>query len=147
MKKLILVFAFFFCVQFSLAQKSEANPIYIVDNVIVSNVLLHSFNPEEIQSVQVYKSPSSQIEQYDDLVKNGLINIVMKKPQTIEKVTIAEAKTKLNLTQDSRFFLNDIEVHNQSILIAEDLLKKARILQPDKKFNNYKVPAISIETN
>jgi len=147
MKKLILVFAFFFCVQFSSAQKSEANPIYIVDNVIVSNVLLHSFNPEEIQSVQVYKSPSSQIEQYDDLVKNGLINIVMKKPQTIEKVTIAEAKTKLNLTQDSRFFLNDIEVHNQSILIAEDLLKKARILQPDKKFNNYKVPAISIETN
>ncbi|WP_312752410.1 hypothetical protein [Epilithonimonas hominis] len=147
MKKLIFAFAVFFCIQFSLAQKSDVNPIYIVDNVIVSNVLLHSFNPEEIQSVQVYKSPSSQIEQYDDLVKNGLINIVMKKPQTIEKVTIAEAKTKLNLTQDSRFFLNDIEVHNQSILIAEDLLKKARILQPDKKFNNYKVPAISIETN
>lgn len=147
MKKLILAFAVFFCIQFSLAQKSESNPIYIVDNVIVSNVLLHSFNPEEIQSVQVYKSPSSQIEQYDDLVKNGLINIVMKKPQVIEKVTIAEAKTKLNLTQESRFFLNDIEVHNQSILIAEDLLKKARILQPDKKFNNYKVPAISIETN
>lgn len=147
MKKLILAFAVFFCIQFSLAQKSEANPIYIVDNVIVSNVLLHSFNPEEIESVQVYKSPSSQIEQYDDLVKNGLINIVMKKPQTIEKVTIAEAKTKLDLTQDSRFFLNDIEVHNQSILIAEDLLKKARILQPDKKFNNYKVPAISIETS
>ena len=147
MKKLILAFAVFFCIQFSLAQKSEANPIYIVDNVIVSNVLLHSFNPEEIESVQVYKSPSSQIEQYDDLVKNGLINIVMKKPQTIEKVTIAETKTKLNLTQESRFFLNDIEVHNQSILIAEDLLKKARILQPDKKFNNYKVPAISIETN
>ena len=147
MKKLILAFAVFFCIQFSLAQKSEAIPIYIVDNVIVSNVLLHSFNPEEIQSVQVYKSPSSQIEQYDDLVKNGLINIVMKKPQTIEKVTIAEAKTKLDLTQESRFFLNDIEVHNQSILIAEDLLKKARILQPDKKFNNYKVPAISIETN
>ena len=130
-----------------MAQKSDVNPIYIVDNVIVSNVLLHSFNPEEIQSVQVYKSPSSQIEQYDDLVKNGLINIVMKKPQTIEKVTIAEAKTKLNLTSESRFFLNDIEVHNQSIIIAEDLLKKARILQPDKKFNNYKVPAISIETN
>lgn len=147
MKKLILAFAVFFCVQFSLAQKSDVNPIYIVDNVIVSNVLLHSFNPEEIQSVQVYKSPSSQIEQYDDLVKNGLINIVMKKPQTIEKVTIAEAKKKLNLTSESRFFLNDIEVHNQSILIAEDLLKKARILQPDKKFNNYKVPAISIETN
>ena len=147
MKKLILAFAVLFCFQFSLAQKSDVNPIYIVDNVIVSNVLLHSFNPEEIQSVQVYKSPSSQIEQYDDLVKNGLINIVMKKPQTIEKVTIAEAKTKLNLTQESRFFLNDIEVHNQSILIAEDLLKKARILQPDKKFNNYKVPAISIETN
>ena len=147
MKKLLFAFAVFFCVQFSLAQKSDVNPIYIVDNVIVSNVLLHSFNPEEIESVQVYKSPSSQIEQYDDLVKNGLINIVMKKPQTIEKVTIAEAKTKLNLTQDSRFFLNDIEVHNQSILIAEDLLKKARILQPDKKFNNYKVPAISIETN
>ena len=147
MKKLILAFTVFFCVQFSLAQKSDVNPIYIVDNVIVSNVLLHSFNPEEIQSVQVYKSPSSQIEQYDDLVKNGLINIVMKKPQTIEKVTIAEAKTKLNLTSESRFFLNDIEVHNQSILIADDLLKKARILQPDKKFNNYKVPAISIETN
>lgn len=147
MKKLIFAFAVFFCIQFSLAQKSDVNPIYIVDNVIVSNVLLHSFNPEEIQSVQVYKSPSSQIEQYDDLVKNGLINIVMKKPQTIEKVTIAEAKTKLNLTSESRFFLNDIEVHNQSILIAEDLLKKARILQPDKKFNNYKVPAISIETN
>ena len=147
MKKLILAFAVFFCIQFSLAQKSDVNPIYIVDNVIVSNVLLHSFNPEEIQSVQVYKSPSSQIEQYDDLVKNGLINIVMKKPQVIEKVTIAEAKTKLNLTSESRFFLNDIEVHNQSILIADDLLKKARILQPDKKFNNYKVPAISIETN
>ena len=147
MKKLILAFAVFFCVQFSFAQKSDVNPIYIVDNVIVSNVLLHSFNPEEIQSVQVYKSPSSQIEQYDDLVKNGLISIVMKKPQVIEKVTIAEAKTKLNLTSESRFFLNDIEVHNQSILIAEDLLKKARILQPDKKFNNYKVPAISIETN
>ena len=147
MKKLILAFTVFFCIQFSLAQKSDVNPIYIVDNVIVSNVLLHSFNPEEIESVQVYKSPSSQIEQYDDLVKNGLINIVMKKPQTIEKVTIAEAKTKLNLTSESRFFLNDIEVHNQSILIAEDLLKKARIIQPDKKFNNYKVPAISIETN
>ena len=147
MKKLILAFAVFFCIQFSLAQKSESNPIYIVDNVIVSNVLLHSFNPEEIQSVQVYKSPSSQIEQYDDLVKNGLINIVMKKPQVIEKVTIAEAKTKLNLTQESRFFLNDIEVHNESILIAEDLLKRARILQPDKRFNNYKVPAISIDTN
>jgi hypothetical protein len=146
MKKLILAFAVFFCVQFSFAQKSEVNPIYIVDNVIVSNVLLHSFNPEEIQSVQVYKSPSSQIEQYDDLVKNGLINIIMKKPQTIEKVTIAEAK-KIKSTSESRFFLNDIEVHNQSILIAEDLLKKARILQPDKKFNNYKVPAISIETN
>jgi len=147
MKKLILAFVVFFCVPFSFAQKSEANPIYIVDNVIVSNVLLHSFNPEEIQSVQVYKSPSSQIEQYDDLVKNGLINIIMKKPQNLDKLSISEAKKKLNLTQESRFFLNDIEVHNESILIAEDLLKKARILQPDKKFNNYKVPAVSIETN
>ena|SRR6218665_2619081 len=147
MKKLILAFAVFFCVQFSLAQKSEVNPIYIVDNVIVSNVLLNSFNPEEIQSVQVYKSPSSQIEQYDDLVKNGLINIVMKKPQNLDKLSISEAKKKLNLTSESRFFLNDIEVHNESILIAEDLLKRARIVQPDKKFNNYKVPAISIETN
>jgi len=147
MKKLILAFAVFFCVQFSFAQKSEVNPVYIVDNVIVSNVLLHSFNPEEIQSVQVYKSPSSQIEQYDDLVKNGLINIIMKKPQSLDKLSISEAKKKLNLTQESRFFLNDIEVHNESILIAEDLLKRARILQPDKKFNNYKVPAVSIETN
>ncbi|MFC4687131.1 hypothetical protein ACFO4P_09320 [Epilithonimonas pallida] len=147
MKKLILALAIFFCVQFSFAQKSEVNPIYIVDNVIVSNVLLHSFNPNDIESVQVYKSPSTQIEQYDDLVKNGLINIIMKKPQAIEKVTIAEAKAKLDLTQESRFFLNDIEVHNQSILISEDLLKRARILQPDKKYNNYKVPAISIETN
>ncbi|WP_312764528.1 hypothetical protein [Epilithonimonas sp.] len=146
MKKLILAFAVFFCVQFSFAQKSEANPIYIVDNVIVSNVLLHSFNPEDIESIQVYKSPSSQIEQYDDLVKNGLININMKKPLNLEKVTIFEAKKRLNLTTESRFFLNDIEVHNESILIAEDLLKRARILQPDKKFNNYKVPAISIET-
>lgn len=147
MKKLILAFAVFFCYQFSFAQKSEANPIYIVDNVIVSNVLLHSFNPEEIENIQVYKSPSSQIEQYDDLVKNGLININLKKPLNLEKVTISEAKKRLNLTSESRFFLNDIEVHNQSILIAEDLLKRARILQPDKKFNNYKVPAISIETN
>ncbi len=147
MKKLILAFAVFFCYQFSFAQKSEANPIYIVDNVIVSNVLLHSFNPEEIENIQVYKSPSSQIEQYDDLVKNGLINIIMKKPLNLEKVNISEAKKRLNLTSESRFFLNDIEVHNQSILIAEDLLKRARILQPDKKFNNYKVPAISIETN
>ena len=147
MKKLILACAVSFCVQFSFAQKSEADPIYIVDNVIVSNVLLHSFNPADIESVQVYKSPSSQIQQYDDLVKNGLININMKKPLNLEKVTVAEGKKKLNLTSESRFFLNDIEVHNQSILIAEDLLKKARILQPDKKFNNYKVPAISIETN
>ncbi|WP_312421037.1 hypothetical protein [Epilithonimonas sp.] len=147
MKKLIIAFVVFFCYQFSFAQKSEANPIYIVDNVIVSNVLLHSFKPEEIQSVQVYKSPSSQIEHYDDLLKNGLININLKKPLNLEKVTISEAKKKLNLTSESRFFLNDIEVHNESILIAEDLLKRARILQPDKKFNNYKVPAISIETN
>jgi len=147
MKKLILACAVSFCVQFSFAQKSEADPIYIVDNVIVSNVLLHSFNPADIESVQVYKSPSSQIQQYDDLVKNGLININMKKPLNLEKVTVAEAKKKLNLTSESRFFLNDIEVHNESILIAEDLLKRARILQPDKKFNNYKVPAVSIETN
>ncbi len=147
MKKLIIAFTVFFCFQLSLAQKSDVNPIYIVDNVIVSNVLLHSFDPEDIENIQVYKSPSSQIEQYDDLVKNGLININMKKPLNIEKVTVGEAKKKLNLTSESRFFLNDIEVHNNSILIAEDLLKKARILQPDKKFNNYKVPAISIETN
>ncbi|WP_374444991.1 hypothetical protein [Epilithonimonas sp.] len=147
MKKLILAFTVFFCVQLSLAQKSEATPIYIVDNVIVSNVLLHSFNPNDIESVQVYKSPSTQIEQYDDLVKNGLININMKKPLNLEKITVGEAKKKLNLTSESRFFLNDIEVHNESILIAEDLLKRARILQPDKKFNNYKVPAISIDTN
>ncbi len=147
MKKLIIAFTVFFCFQLSLAQKSDVNPIYIVDNVIVSNVLLHSLDPEDIESVQVYKSPSSQIEQYDDLVKNGLININMKKPQNIEKLTIDEAKKKLNLTSESRFFLNDIEVRNNSILIAEDLLTRARILQPDKKFNNYKVPAISIETN
>lgn len=147
MKKLILSFVAFFSIQFSFAQKTEVNPIYIVDNVIVSNVLLHSFNPEDIESVQVYKSPSSQIEQYDDLVKNGLININMKQPLNLEKISIAEAKKRLNLTSASRFFLNDIEVHNESILIAEDLLKRARILQPDKKFNNYKVPAISIETN
>ncbi len=147
MKNLILTFAVFFCVQFSLAQKSEVNPIYIVDNVIVSNVLLHSFDPKDIESVQVYKSPSSQIQQYDDLVKNGLININMKKPLNLNKVSISEAKKKLNLTSESRFFLNDIEVHNDSILIAEDLLTRARILQPDKKYNNYKVPAISVDTN
>ncbi|MBN9337921.1 MAG: hypothetical protein J0I88_08765, partial [Chryseobacterium sp.] len=88
MKKLILALAIFFCVQFSFAQKSEVNPIYIVDNVIVSNILLHSFNPNDIESVQVYKSPSAQIEQYDDLVKNGLINIIMKKPMNLEKVTV-----------------------------------------------------------
>lgn len=147
MKKLIFAFVVFFCLQLSFAQKSEKTPIYIVDNVVVSNVLLHSFNPEDIESVQVYKSPSLQIEQYDDLVKNGLINIILKKPLNLEKVTISEAKKRLNLTSESRFFLNDIEVHNESILIAEDLLKRARILQPDKRFNNYKVPAISIDTN
>jgi len=118
MKKLIFAFVLFFCLQLSFAQKSEKTPIYIVDNVVVSNVLLHSFNPEDIESVQVYKSPSSQIEQYDDLVKNGLINIILKKPLNIEKVTISEAKKRLNLTSESRFFLNDIEVHNESILIA-----------------------------
>ncbi|QIY82295.1 hypothetical protein HER18_01395 [Chryseobacterium sp. NEB161] len=53
---------------------TQSNPIFIVDNMIVSNVLLHSFDPNDIESIQVYKSPSSQIQQYDDLVKNGLIN-------------------------------------------------------------------------
>ncbi|QIY82297.1 hypothetical protein HER18_01405 [Chryseobacterium sp. NEB161] len=71
----------------------------------------------------------------------------MKKPQNLEKLSISEAKKRLNLASESKFFLNGIEVHNPSILIAEDLLKKARILQPDNKLNHSRVPAISIETN
>ncbi len=166
MKKVVFIALVMLCPAVLLAQKAtidpfpnakdervnridltQPNPIFIVDNVIVSNVLLHSFDPNDIESIQVYKSPSSQIQQYDDLVKNGLINIVMKKPQNLEKLSISEAKKRLNLTSESKFFLNGIEVHNPSILIAEDLLKKARILQPDNKLNHSRVPAISIETN
>lgn len=166
MKKVVYIALFMLCPVALLAQKAtidpfpntkkkrakkvdltQSNPIFIVDNVIVSNVLLHSFDPNDIESIQVYKSPSSQIQQYEDLVKNGLINIVMKKPQNLEKLSISEAKKRLNLTFESKFFLNGIEVHNPSILIAEDLLKRARILQPDKQLNHYQVPAISIDTN
>ncbi|MNY56711.1 hypothetical protein D3C86_1928180 [compost metagenome] len=97
--------------------------------------------------MQVFKTPSSETATFDDLVKNGLINVKLKEKMSIESLTISEAKKRFELPANALVFLNDIQVHNETILIAEDLLKTTRIIYPDKKVNNFTAPVLSIKAD
>jgi len=76
-----------------------------------------------------------------------LINVKLKEKMPIESLTISEAKKKFQLPENALVFLNDIQVHNETILIAEDLLKTTRIVNPDKKENNFTAPVLSIKAD
>lgn len=146
MKKII--FSFIFSLGFILnsAQKTTPKTIVIVQNVVMGNLTLNSLDPNKIEQVQVYKTPSTETAKFDDLIKNGLINITLKEKMTIESLTIAEAKKRFKLPANALVFLNDIEVHDDNILIAEDLLKTSSVINPDKKVNHFTAPVLNIQT-
>lgn len=146
MKKII--FSLILSLGFTLnsAQKTAPKPIVIVQNVVMGNLTLNSLDPNKIEQVQVYKTPSTETARFDDLIKNGLINITLKENMTIESLTISEAKKRFRLPSTALVFLNDIEVHDENILIAEDLLKTSSVINPDKKTNNFTAPVLNIKT-
>jgi len=146
MKKIIFSFILSFAYIFTSAQTSAPSPIVIVQNVVMGNLTLNSLDPNKIQQVQVYKTPSTETAKFDDLIKNGLINITLKEKMAIESLTISDAKKRFKLPSTALVFLNEIEVHDDNILIAEDLLKTSSVINPDKKTNNFTVPVLNIKT-
>ena len=147
MKKIIFSFILSFAFILNSAQTSTPKPIVIVQNVVMGNLTLNSLDPNKIQQVQVYKTPSTETAKFDDLIKNGLINITLKEKMAIESLTIADAKKRFKLPSTALVFLNDIEVHDENILIAEDLLKTSSVINPDKKTNNFTAPVLNIKTD
>lgn len=147
MKKIIFSFIFSLVFIFGSAQTNTPKPIIIVQNVVMGSLTLNSLDPNKIESIQVYKTPSSETASFDDLVKNGLINVKLKEKMSIESLSIAEAKKKFDLPANALVYLNDIQVHNENILIAEDLLKTTRVINPDKKVNNFTAPVLSIKAD
>ncbi|MCD9853198.1 hypothetical protein LUD75_00655 [Epilithonimonas sp. JDS] len=147
MKKIIFSFILSFAFILNSAQTTEPKPIVIVQNVVMGNLTLNSLDPNKIEQVQVYKTPSTETAKFDDLIKNGLINITLKEKMTIESLTISEAKKRFKLPANALVFLNDIAVHDENILIAEDLLKTSSVIDPDKKTNNYSAPVLKIKTD
>jgi len=147
MKKIIFSFIVSFANIFISAQTSAPKPIVIVQNVVMGNLTLNSLDPNKIQQVQVYKTPSTETAKFDDLIKNGLINITLKEKMAIESLKIADAKKRFKLPSTALVFLNDIEVHDENILIAEDLLKTSSVINPDKKTNNFTAPVLNIKTD
>ena len=146
MKKIIFSFILSFAFILNSAQTSTPKPIVIVQNVVMGNLTLNSLDPNKIQQVQVYKTPSTETAKFDDLIKNGLINITLKEKMAIESLTISDAKKRFKLPSTALVFLNDIEVHDENILIAEDLLKTSSVINPDKKTNNFTSPVLNIKT-
>jgi len=146
MKKIIFSFILSFAYILNSAQTTAPKPIVIVQNVVMGNLTLNSLDPNKIQQVQVYKTPSTETAKFDDLIKNGLINITLKEKMAIESLTISDAKKRFKLPSTSLVFLNDIEVHDENILIAEDLLKTSSVINPDKKTNNFTAPVLNIKT-
>lgn len=147
MKKIIFSLILSLGFIFGSAQTITPKPIVIVQNVVMGTLTLNSLDPNKIESIQVFKSPSSETANFDDLIKNGLINVKLKEKMAIESLTISEAKKKFQLPENALVFLNDIQVHNETILIAEDLLKTTRIINPDKKVNNFTAPVLSIKAD
>ncbi|KFC21818.1 hypothetical protein [Epilithonimonas lactis] len=147
MKKIIFSLILSFAFILNSAQTTEPKPIVIVQNVVMGNLTLNSLDPNKIEQVQVYKTPSTETAKFDDLIKNGLINITLKEKMTIESLTISEAKKRFKLPANALVFLNDIAVHDENILIAEDLLKTSSVIDPDKKTNNYSAPVLKIKTD
>lgn len=147
MKKIIFGLTVFLGLTFNSAQTKEKKPIVIVQNVVMGTLTLNSLDPNKIEQVQVYKTPSTETAKFDDLIKNGLINITLKEKMTIESLTISEAKKRFKLPANALVFLNDIEVHDENILIAEDLLKTSSVINPDKKLNNFSAPVLKIKTD
>lgn len=147
MKKIIFSFVLSFAFILNSAQTTAPKPIVIVQNVVMGNLTLNSLDPNKIEQVQVYKTPSTETAKFDDLIKNGLINITLKEKMTIESLTIAEAKKRFKLPSTALVFLNDIEVHDGNILIAEDLLKTSSVINPDKKMNNFSAAVLKIKTD
>lgn len=147
MKKIIFSVLFSLGFIFGSAQINTPKPIVIVQNVVMGNLTLNSLDPNKIEQVHVYKTPSTETAKFDDLIKNGLINITLKEKMTIESLTISEAKKRFKLPSTALVFLNDIEVHDENILIAEDLLKTSSVINPDKKTNNFTASVLKIKTD
>lgn len=147
MKKIIFSLILSFAFILNSAQKTATKPIVIVQNVVMGNLTLNSLDPNKIEQVQVYKTPSTETAKFDDLIKNGLINITLKEKMVIESLTISDAKKRFKLPSTALVFLNDIEVHDGNILIAEDLLKTSSVINPDKKTNNFTAPVLKIKTD
>ena len=147
MKKIIFSFILSFAFMLNSAQTAAPKPIVIVQNVVMGNLTLNSLDPNKIEQVQVYKTPSTETAKFDDLIKNGLINITLKEKMLIDSLTIADAKKRFKLPSTALVFLNDIEVHDENILIAEDLLKTSSVISPDKKTNNFSAPVLKIKTD
>ena len=146
MKKIIFSFILSFAFILNSAQTTAPKPIVIVQNVVMGNLTLNSLDPNKIEQVQVYKTPSTETAKFDDLIKNGLINITLKEKMAIESLTISDAKKRFKLPSTALVFLNDIEVHDENILIAEDLLKTSSVINPDKKTNNFTATVLNIKT-
>lgn len=146
MKKLFWISLF--CINIlSYAQTTvpQNSPIIIVDNVIVDRLFIHDLDPNKIEKINVYKSKIENRPILDDFTQNGILDITLKEKVFIPKLNIKEAKQLLNLKDNAPVFLNKIKVNRDDILISEDLLKRAKIIQPDK-INGYPTAALSLET-
>jgi len=119
--------------------------IIIVDNVIVDRLFIHDLDPNKIEKINVYKSKIENRPILDDLTQNGILEITLKEKVFIPKLNIKEAKQILKLENNAPVFLNKIKVNRDHILVTEDLLKRAKIIQLDK-INGYQSAALSLES-
>lgn len=125
---------------------SEKQPLYIVDQIIVDRFFITDLDPQKIENIQVYKTSNNELPELNDLAQNGIINIKLKIAQDIPFVRLHEAKSLMKLPLETKIYLNNVLVINESILIAEDLLKRARIITPDKN-NKLTVTSLYINTD
>jgi len=119
---------------------TSTDPLYIVDGKEIDSFALNSINPDDIESMSVFKGDDA-INRYGAKGKNGVI-VVITKNAPLEITSKPKSEIRINSKglgiPDPIYVLNGVEISKSDLeKLDKDTIEKMLVLKGDEAINKY----------
>lgn len=106
-------------------------PLLLLDTrLIIGGNYLAKVNPQDIQSLRIYKKPASTPEPWGELLRygilSGIIDMTLKKPLRLPSQRLAQLGHRLR-AKHATYLLNGLTVTNTKLRIATSAIKEVTV--------------------
>lgn len=113
-------------------------PTYVINNHIIGSGL--NINPNDIESINVFKGAENIPSQFRNLSKDGILFITLKKGIEIKTRSFKEIKDWLDIKEDVRFAVDGFYVDDMNLAVATSSICQLEVIK--KRVQGKSVPDV-----